>query len=137
MIVGRRAGATLLAALVAAPALAEGAGGIALPSGREVTFHDVIWGEPGPSGLTVRFRFLEENLAGIVDAVPYDEIEADMHFLCESYALSRISNIGPQPHTVMISVSDRPVEFGEADPDATQIFEAYRPEDGACVWEGF
>jgi hypothetical protein len=125
-----------LAALVAVPVLAEGAG-IALPSGREVAFHDAIWGEPGPAGLTVRFRFLEADLAKVVEAAPYDELEADMHYLCETYALERISNIGPQPSTVMVSISDRPVAFGEADPEVTQIFEAYAPVDGTCVWEEF
>lgn len=125
-----------LAVLIAAPMLAEGAG-IALPSGREVAFYDTIWGEPGPAGLTVRFRFLEEDLAAAVEATAYDELEADMHYLCETYALERISNIGPQPSTVMVSISDRPVAFGEADPEVTQIFEAYRPVDGACIWEGF
>lgn len=121
--------------LAACPAVAEDA--LALPSGRAVTFLDVIQGAPGPGGLTVRFRFLEADLAQVLDATPYAELEADMHHLCESFALARISNIGPQPSTVMISISDRPVEFGAPDPEATQVFEAYRPQDGACIWEGF
>lgn len=128
---------TALALLITAPALAEGAGGIALPSGREVAFHDVIWGEVGPGGLTVRFRFLEADLAAVVDATPYDELEADMQFLCQDYALARIANTGPQPATIMVSISDRPVDFGAPDPAATQVFEAYRSEDGICIWEGF
>ncbi len=135
MRIGRPIKAALAAALCAAPALAQG--GIALPSGRSVSFHDVIWGEPGPAGLTVRFRFLEAELAAATETLDYDALEADMAFLCESYALSRISNLGPQPNQVVISISDRPVAFGEADPEATQIFEAYRPEDGHCIWEGF
>lgn len=135
-----RIGETMKSALVAlgcaTPVLAEGAG-IALPSGREVAFHDVVWGEPGPMGLTVRFRFLEPDLGAVLAATPYEELEADMVFLCESFALGRISNIGPQPSTVMVSISDRPVDFGEPNPDATQVFEAYRPENGACLWEGY
>jgi Family of unknown function (DUF6497) len=139
MAIGTIAKATALAVLLAAPAFAEGAGvaGIALPSGRAVTFHDVIWGEPGPGGLTVRFRFLEPALGAVIDTTPYDALEADMKFLCDSFALGRIANIGPQPATIMISISDRPVDFGEPDPDVTQVFEAYRAEDGACVWEGY
>ena len=81
--------------MMAAPALAEGA--IQLPSGRAVTFHDVIWGAPGPAGLTVRFRFIEPDLAGVIDTTPYDDLEADMRALCERFALARIANIGPQP----------------------------------------
>ncbi|OIP83598.1 MAG: acetolactate synthase [Rhodobacterales bacterium CG2_30_65_12] len=128
--------AALIALGCAAPARAEGAG-IALPSGREVVFHDVVWGEPGPAGLTVRFRFVEADIAAVIAARPYEELEADMEFLCESYAIDRIANIGPQPSTVMVSISDRPVEFGEPDPAVTQVFEAYRPENGACLWEGY
>jgi len=125
------------ALLCAAPALAEGAGGIALPSGREVAFHDVIWGESGPAGLTLRFRFLEPGLAQALDEMDYDDLEADMAYLCETYALARIASTGPQPSQVVISISNRPVEFGEADPEAVQVFEAYTPEADGCIWEGF
>jgi Family of unknown function (DUF6497) len=137
MRIGRTARATALALLATAPALAEGAGVIALPSGREVLFHDVIWGEPGPVGLTVRFRFLEADLAAVVESTPYDELEADMKFLCESYALTRISEMGPQPSTVMVSISSSPVDFGTPDPEVVQIFEAYSPDGAACIWEGY
>ena len=37
---------------------------------REVAFHDVIWGQPGTAGLTVRFRFLEPELPAIVRPGP-------------------------------------------------------------------
>ena len=68
-------------------------------------------------------------------AAPYASLEADMRFLCETYALDLIE--GGMPSQIFISISDRPVEFGTQDPDATQVFEAYRPEDGACIWEEF
>ncbi len=126
-----------LALLCATPALAEGAGVIALPSGREVAFHDVIWSEPGPAGLTLRFRFLEPDLARALEALDYDTLEADMAYLCEAYALERIANTGPQPNQVVISVSNRPVDFGDTDPDAVQVFEAYTPGADGCIWEGF
>ncbi|SMH51373.1 DUF6497 family protein [Maritimibacter sp. HL-12] len=128
---------TALALLCAAPALAEDAGLIALPSGREVAFHDVIWGEPGPTGLTLRFRFIEPELERALETMNYDEQESDMAYLCETYALDRIASSGPQPSQVVISISDRPVEFGTADPEAVQVFEAYSPEADGCVWEGF
>lgn len=122
-------------ALLAPPAHADAV--IALPSGRWVTFNDVIWGEPGPAGLTVRFRFLEADLGAVVASAAYEDLEADMQYLCENYALARIANTGPQPATVMVSISDRPVAFGEAAPGVVQVFEAYRPEAGQCLWEGY
>jgi hypothetical protein len=123
------------ALLLGSPALAEG--GIALPSGRSVTFHDVIWGTPGPEGLIVRFRFIEPDLAEVIAATPYEALEADMHALCETYAIGRITDTGPQPTQIIVSISDRSVTFGEADPEATQIFEAYRRDGNACIWEPF
>ncbi|MBV7409087.1 acetolactate synthase [Maritimibacter sp. DP1N21-5] len=108
---------------------------IVLPSGANVTFHDVIWGEPGPAGLTIRFRFLDpelgarENADGVIDATD------DTTFLCETFALERIATTGPQPNQVIISISDRPVEFGTPDPEATQIFEAFSYDGETCIWE--
>lgn len=129
-------GPALAVALLAGAAAGQ-AGAIALPSGRAVSFHDVIQNEPGPTGLTVRFRFVEADLAEVLDVTPYEELEADMRYLCESYALGRISNTGPRPTGVVISISDRPVEFGAPDPDVAQVFEVYRPDGAACVWEGY
>jgi hypothetical protein len=60
-----------------------------------------------------------------------------MAHLCQSYALPRLSETGPVPAQIIISLSDRPVPFGEASPEATQFFEAYRIEGDACIWEAF
>ncbi len=124
-----RAALIFLAVLAALPAFAQEAG-IALPSGRIVTPHDLIAEDDA-----LRFRFLEPDLAMVIDFVPYASLEADMHFLCETYALDLIE--GGMPAQIFISIADRPVEFGTRDPDAAQVFEAYRPEDGTCIWEGF
>jgi len=110
---------------------------IAVPSGQELHFHEMIWGEPGPAGLTARFRFIAPGIAREGGSVDFVQAEPDMAYLCETYALPRLSDMGPQVAQVIISLSDRPVEFGTAMPDATQFFEAYQPENGACIWEGF
>ena len=67
--------------------------------------------------------------------VDFDTASADMQFLCDSFALPRIAAQGPHPEQVIISLSDVAVAFGEAAPEATQYFEAFRIEDGACIWE--
>ncbi|MBV7378605.1 acetolactate synthase [Maritimibacter sp. DP4N28-5] len=110
---------------------------IELPSGKAVTFHDVIWGEPGPAGLTVRFRFLDPDLAATIDELDFDGMEADTAFLCETYALERITEMGPQPQQIIVSIADREVPFGEPAPEAAQIFEAYAFDGETCTWEGF
>ena len=110
---------------------------IEVPSGQLVTLMDVVMSAPGPDGLTARFRFLAPAIARDAGQVDFDTASADMLHLCQTYALGHIANTGPQPSQVVISLSDRAVPFGEADPDATQFFEAYRVEDGTCIWEAF
>ena len=120
--------ATLHDAIVAATTLTD-----AVP----VTLIDVVWNAPGPEGLAARFRFLAPAIAREGGTVGFEDASADMAWLCENFALSRIAALGPAPGQIIISLSDRPVPFGEADPEATQFFEAYRLENGACIWEVF
>ena len=108
-----------------------------MPSGQAVTHVDTIQGAQGAAGLTVRFRFLAPAIAREGGSVDADAAFADMQALCDSYAMPRLSSIGPQPAQIVISLMDREVAFGEAAPEATQFFEAFRPEGGACVWEPF
>ncbi|MGB8814706.1 MAG: DUF6497 family protein [Paracoccaceae bacterium] len=110
---------------------------IAVPSGQPVTLQDVIWNAPGPEGLTLRFRFIAPQIAKDAGAIDFDTAVADMRALCDSYALPRISDLGPVPAQIIISFSDVPVAFGEAVPEATQFFEAFSVQDGVCIWEIF
>lgn len=110
---------------------------IAVPSGQPVTLLDVITNQPGPLGLTTRFRFIAPEIAREGGSVDLETAQADMLALCQSYALPRIAGQGPQPAQIVISLSDRPVPFGEAAPDATQFFEAFALQDGTCIWEMF
>lgn len=111
---------------------------IQVPSGQEVTFLDVIEGEEGAAGTAIRFRFLAPRIARKKGDVEFMQAEEDMAVLCQDYALPHMMDIGADmPAQIIIVLSDRAVEYGVADPDATQFFEAYRPEDGMCIWEGF
>jgi len=120
-------------------ALATPAAGqeITLPSGRIATFFDLITDRPGPAGRTYRFRFLDPQIALGGTETGIDDRGADMDHLCSEFVLPRLATIGPPPQQVIISISDKPVEFGAADPGASQYFEAYSVEGGVCSWEGF
>ncbi len=122
--------ALLILPLLAAPALGDER--FALPSGREVALFDTI-----PDGSALRVRFIEADLAEVLLARPYAELEADMRYLCETVVLERLAEIGNGEASVIVSIGDRPVAFGDTDSEATQVFESYRPEDGACIWELF
>lgn len=108
-----------------------------MPSGQPVAFQDLILDETGAAGMTARFRFVTPEIARDGGSIGFDRAEGDMLALCEIFALPRIHDMTPAPDQIVISLSDRPVTFGTAAPEATQFFEAYRPEGGACVWEGF
>ncbi|NBE06229.1 acetolactate synthase [Rhodobacter sp. CCP-1] len=109
---------------------------MAVPSGQAVTLQDVIWNARGPDGATMRFRFVAPGIAP-AGGVDFETASADMQHLCDTYALPRLADQVPVPQQVIISLSDVPVPFGEAAPEATQFFESYRIEDGLCVWEMF
>lgn len=95
-----------------------------------------------PGTLWARFRFVAPGISRQGTTTSGEEIDfqrsaADMDHLCDSVALDYLRQHDLAPSMVVISFSDRPVEFGTPNPEATQFFEAYRPEDGRCIWEAF
>ncbi|WP_299848529.1 DUF6497 family protein [uncultured Roseovarius sp.] len=128
-----------MAYLAAAVVLASGAGAskadsVVLPSGLETHLQEMLWDRPG-GGLVYRFRFVAPELS--TDEADFDLVRADLEHLCNEFALPKLSNVGPMPGQIIISMADRASEFGVYDPDITQVFEAYRIEDGTCIWEVF
>jgi hypothetical protein len=109
----------------------------ALPSGHQVELSEVIWGSQGASGSTVRFRFIDEKLGARVTSEGFVDAEADMAHLCNVVVMPDIKAAADTPDQVIISISDRFLPLGDADPEIVQLFEAYRVENDACVWEGF
>ena len=122
----------LLAALIltATPALA-----IEVPSGQPVELHEVLVDDLG-SEIWLRFRFIAPQIAREGGSVNYAKAEPDMAHLCENLALPYIQDYALDGQMIVISLSDRETEFGQPDPAATQFFEAYRPVDNSCIWEG-
>jgi hypothetical protein len=110
---------------------------ITVPSGQRVTLLQVLSDTAGPMGLTLRFRFLAPGVAREGGEVDPETAAKDMDALCQDYALPRVSNMGPQPAQIVISMSDVDVPFGETQPEATQLFNSYSIEDGICVWDMF
>lgn len=129
--------ATITAAIsIAVPVMAQEVEPLRmkLPSGLEAELLEVLSG-PSAAGLVYRFRFVAEGFVPSDDTV--ELVQLDLQYLCEFYALDRLPGIGPQPSQIIISLADRPTEFGVADPSARQVFEAFSPEGGACIWEMF
>lgn len=132
----------LCGAAVAVLALSAGAGRagdpVAVPSGQRVELYEVIWNDPGESGMAVRFRFIAPQIARDGGTIAPEVALADMDHLCRAHALPEVDRIAdPRPDEIIISLSDMPVPFGTTMPEATQFIEVYLIEDGTCVYEGF
>ena len=127
-LVGAIIGAVLASAATAQP--------VAVPSGIEVTrmeiLQDRMMGE-----LWLRFRYLAPRIGKDTGRVTYDVAVYDIDFLCAQDAVPHVIEQGLDPARIVVSMSDRPLEFGATDPAATQFFGAYRLEEGRCIWEEF
>ena len=123
-----------LALLVAGAALGEQA--LQVPSGQPVTLDEVLV-DDSEGEVWVRFRFIAPQIGAAQDKVPYDTAAADMDHLCQNLVLPYLTKYALEPARVVLSLSDRAVPFGTANPQATQFFEAYRPENAICIWEAF
>lgn len=109
---------------------------VEVPSGQPVTFVEFIRNAVGSQGLTYRFRFLAPQIARNEGSIDNETAAVDMDFLCTGFAIPGLPATGPLPNRIIISMSDRAVEFGEPAPEVTQFFEAYSVVDNACIWEG-
>jgi len=79
----------------------------------------------------------EPVLPAAPDVLAQDPVHGDIVWLCENWVLPRIASPAPRPSQIVISLADREVAFGALDPEAVQVFEAFRlPSDrDACEWE--
>ncbi|MCG7519257.1 DUF6497 family protein [Ruegeria sp. Ofav3-42] len=117
------------------PVFADTESLLPVPSGQPVHLSDVLL-DNNPGELWVRFRFIAPKIGSTVGRIGYDVASADMEHLCQTLAVAYVAKHELDPARVVISLSDRPIEFGRASPDATQFFEAYRLEQSRCIWEG-
>jgi len=115
-----------VAALLAFPVQA-----MDVPSGQPIALHEVLVDDV--AGETwLRFRFVAPQIKRGDD---YAVVAEDLAFLCDKTALPYLAEYDLSGDVIVISIADRETEFGVADPDATQFFEAFRPVDNLCIWE--
>lgn len=106
-----------------------------VPSGRAVDLFEVLIDDVGGE-VWLRFRFLVPDLGREDGAVSFEAAQADFQYLCGVIVLPYMTEHSLRAEVVVLSLLDRPVPFGESDPDATQLIEAFRVDTGTCVWEG-
>lgn len=130
---GACAALALLAAVRPVSAQLPGPGvALSVPSGLAVQWLETLEDPEGPTGLTLRFRFVA---AGIGAAYTADQAAADLEALCAAYVAPQLANPGAEAAQVVLDIADRAVPFGEANEAAVQFFEAYSVQGGTCQWE--
>ena len=122
----------LAVALFSSPASAAEAN-LVLPSGLVAYLQESL-SDGADSGL-YRFRFVAPDFGAAEN--DFEVTQADLDYLCAEYAVPELSGKDLKPDQVIISLADRPSDFGVADPDAIQVFEAYSVTNGTCIWEAF
>jgi len=103
-----------------------------VPSGQPVTLDEILM-DPQDTEFWMRYRFVAPEIARDGGTISYEVAVQDMAGLCRDVALPQLLHDGQIPDQVIISLSDRPVPFGESAPEATQYFEAFRIEGETCV----
>ena len=130
-------GIVLAAALLAAlpSGAARAAGDAVLPESGydDLVFHDTIPREDDTAPW--RFRFVLPDLGG--PGRSFDDVSATMMALCERVVVPRLGDRAGEGDRVVVTLMREPVDFGSTDPQSVQFFEAYRLEDGRCIWEFF
>lgn len=134
---GWGAAAACAAVLAATVGQAESAYFLALPSGLQPVLQEIVIDEK-PDGMFTyaRFRFVAPSITH-QGADQFETRLNDFQSICDSFALPYLQDNPVAFDRVVISLSDRETEFGVADPEATQFFEAFLVENGACIWEEF
>lgn len=124
----------LWAAAGSAGAIGDGMGGdtvdspIPVPSGHTVVLQDVVTSAEGSTGLAYRFRFVAPWIA---DEPDFHLVSKDMEYLCEAYALPRLSNIGPSPSQIVVSFADRRWNSASPPPRPSSISKPSAPRGQA------
>jgi hypothetical protein len=109
----------------------------AVPSGQIVALQDIIWNSQGPDGPVARFRFIASDIARDGGSIDAETAGQDMLHLCQTIVLAKMTEHSRLAQAVVISMADRSMVFGEANPDATQYFESFRIEGDICIGELF
>ena len=125
------------ALILALMPLTAAAADFGVPSGTDMELYEVLIDKVDTQDWA-RFRFVAPGIDRFKpDAPDFFRLLNDFPVLCDKIALPYLTEYKLEPAIIAISMSDRVVEFGTADPEATQYFELFSISDGDCIWEEF
>lgn len=109
-----------------------------MPSGNVATPLDQIWDEEMDM---IRLRYIVPKLAepAALYLADGERVFRDMQWLCER-AVQDMEASGADPvgegwRGAIVTLMDRPVEFGLRDPDVVQVFESFAFGMDGCDWD--
>ncbi|MCT4556975.1 MAG: DUF6497 family protein [Pelagimonas sp.] len=105
-----------------------------LPSGLSVTLQEHFVDTLPDGSDQARFRFVAPGLG---QGAGFARVESDFPILCADIAVPTLATTRPDVTQVIISMAAKPLAFGATDPSVVQYFEAFRIENGSCIWEVF
>nr|WP_244995944.1 DUF6497 family protein [Pseudooceanicola nitratireducens] len=106
---------------------------VSVPSGRALSLQEVRE-ETQPDGtLWLRLRYVAPGMTRADRAAVADDFQA----LCQTDALRYQPQAPVTAAQAVISIAAAPMEFGVSNPEIPQFFEAFRLENGTCIWEAF
>jgi hypothetical protein len=107
---------------------------VELPSGLEVSLLEGFV-EVQPDGARwARFRYVMPALS---EAADFDRVQQDFVALCDAQALPMLDAAGEEVALIVVSLMDKPLEFGQSDQGTVQYFESFAIREGRCIWEEF
>ncbi|MGH1578383.1 DUF6497 family protein [Planktotalea sp.] len=107
---------------------------VAVPSGQTVTFLEK---RVDLEANIVRLRFVAPDLASPLTRPSFEAIGDDLEALCSEFGLKELLKDAPRPNQIVVSLSAQPIEFGVADTDVQQVFEAFSVQNETCMLEMF
>lgn len=125
---------SLLVLSVVAGTAASGQMPITLPSGQSVSF---VEKRVDLEADIVRLRFVAPDLASPLTRPSFEDLSADLQMLCDDFGLNVALKDAPVPAQIVVSLSSEAVEFGVANTDVEQVFEAFSVQNGTCMLEMF
>jgi len=119
-----------LACAAATPLMAEPV----LPSGMEAELLEGFV-EIQPDGERwARFRYVMPALS---NGAGYDSVQQDFAVLCDEVALPMLDAAAEEVSVVVVSLMDKPLDFGQSDRETIQFFEVFTIRDDRCIWEDY
>ena len=129
----------VLALLLRLAAPVQAADRLAVPSGQLVLPYEALWEDhltEGSAGeVWLILRFLMPGIAKSKGKVSFGDAAPDIDFLCDNVGLPLVEMTGGGVDQIIVTLMDVPIPRGQTDARVTQFMNAYRVDQGVCIWE--